>query len=146
MDKNMSQLKDKMTMDSTHLTEEISTSSANIARLSGEMTALSVRVIEHQGHLENLLGLEEARQAQMDDHWREMTKLKTLINKVKSTTATQTQRLTAQLDGLCFNNKIVHSTARNDITDLHCCIIPSLCDTSTAIALELNYSTTISMP
>ncbi len=108
MDENMSQLKDKMTMDSTHLTEAISTLSANIACLSGETTALSVCVTKHQGHLENLLGFKVACQAQMDDHWHKMTKLKTLVNKVKSTTATQTQCSTAQLDGLHSNSKIAH--------------------------------------
>ncbi len=84
-----------MAQDNKILTEAITTLSTNTARLSGETTALSVRVIQHQGHLENLLRFEETRQTQMDDHWREMTNLKSLVADITSMTTTQTQRISA---------------------------------------------------
>ena len=50
----------------------IETLSANTEKLAQETTALSVRMVEHQSHLENLLGFEEARRQQMDDHVKQV--------------------------------------------------------------------------
>ena len=76
MNSNMKAFRNRVDTDHRSVTAAITTLSGNTARLSEETTALSVRVVEHQGHLENLLGFEEARQAQMDDHWQPIVALK----------------------------------------------------------------------
>ena len=70
MNTNMKMFKDRVDNDHISVTAALTTLSNNTARLLEETSALSVCVVEHQGHLENLLGFEEARQAQMDHHWK----------------------------------------------------------------------------
>ena len=59
------------------------------------------------------------------------------MEEATKTTATQTQRLAAQLDGLRSNNKTSTTAMKNDITDLRGRIIPSLRDDLSAIALSV---------
>ena len=137
MHDNMKIFRDRIDTDQRSVTAAITKLSANTTRLSEETTALSTRVIEHQGHLENLLGFEEARQNQMDDHWKSIVDLKLELEEATKASATQQQRLTAQLDGLRSNTETTTSTMKNDITDLRGRIIPSLRDDSSAIALSV---------
>ena len=154
MNTNMRLFRDRVDTDHRSVTEAITKLSGNTARLSEETTALSVRVVEHQGHLENLLGFEEARQAQMDDHWKSIVALTSQVDEIKNTTTTQTQRIAAQLDGLRSNCDTTTSAMKNDITDLRGRIIPGLRDDSSALALSVKrleerleaYSTTPATP
>jgi hypothetical protein len=91
--------------DNVSVTAAITTLSGNTTRLSEETLALSARVIEHQDHLDNLLGFEEARRVQMDDHWRSIVKIKATVEEVKTAATTQHARFTAQLDGLRANTE-----------------------------------------
>ena len=100
--------------------------SANTNELARETTALSVRMVEHQSHLENLLGFEEARRQQMDDHVKQMLELAALIAEVKSDSTTQTQRVSAQLDGLRAKVESHNNTTKTDIVDLRGRIVPEL--------------------
>jgi hypothetical protein len=50
---NMKLLKERVDTDHVSVTAAIATLSSNTARLSEEMSALSVRVVEHQDHLKN---------------------------------------------------------------------------------------------
>ncbi len=108
------------------MTAAITTLSGNTTRLSEETTALSNRVIKHQDHLENLLGFEEARRAQMDDHWRSIVEIKTDAAEVKAAATTQADRFTAQLNGIRANTDMTTTVLRTDINDLRGRIIPSL--------------------
>ena len=126
MNSNMKIFRDRVDTDLRSVT-------GNNTRLLEETTALSIRVVEHQGHLENLLGFEEARQAQMDDHWQSIVALE----KASKATDTQQQRLAAQIDGLRSNNETTMSTMKNDITDLCGRIIPGLRDDSSTLALSV---------
>jgi hypothetical protein len=138
MNNNMRLFWDRVDTDHRSVvTEAITTFSGNTARLSEETSALSVRVIEHQGHLENLLGFEEARQAQMDGHWKSIVALTSQVGEVKTTTATQTQRIAAQLDGLRSNYDTTTIAMKNAITDLRGRIIPGLRDHSSTIVLSV---------
>ena len=137
MNSNMKAFHNRVDTDHRSVTAAITTLSGNPAQLSEETTALSVRVVKHQGHLKNLLGFEEARQAQMDDHWQSIVALKQQVEEATKTTATQTQRLVAQLDGLRSNNETSTTAMKNDITDLCGRIIPGLRDDSSAIALSI---------
>ena len=116
------------------MTAAITTLSGNTARLSEETTALLARVIEHQDHLENLLGLEEARRAQMDDHWRSIIDIKAAVEEVKTAAITQTDRFTAQLNGIRANTDTTTTALRTDVNNLRGRIIPSIREQSTAIA------------
>ena len=137
MNTNMKLFKDRVDNDHISVTAALATLSSNTARLSEETSALSVRVVEHQGHLENLLGFEEARQAQMDDHWKSISALTSQVEEVSATAATQTQRLVAQLDGIRSNNETATTALKNDMTDLRGRIIPSLREQSSGIALSV---------
>ena len=106
----------------------IETISANTDKLAQETTALSVRMVEHQSHLENLLGFEEARRQQMDDHVKQMIELAALIAEVKSNATMQTQRVSAQLDGLRATVDASNSSTKKDIVDLRGRIVPELRD------------------
>jgi hypothetical protein len=116
------------------VTAAITTLSGNTARLSEETMVLSARVIEHQDHLENLLGFEEAQRAQMDDHWRSIVEIKSAVEEVKTAVTTQTDRFTAQLDGLCANTDTATTALWTDVNDLRGRIIPTLQEQSTGIA------------
>ena len=105
INENMRIFKDRVDSDHVSITSTIATLSRNTARLSEETSALSVHVVEHQDHLENLLGFEEARRTQMDDHWKSIAALTSRVEEVSHTTATQHQRIAAQLDGLRSNTE-----------------------------------------
>ena len=131
---NMTLFKERVERDHQSVTAAITTLSGNTARLSEETTALSVRVIEHQDHLENLLGFEEARRAQMDDHWRSIVDITAAVDEVKTTATTQTDRITAQLNGIRANTESTTTALRNDVNDLRGRIIPSIRDQANALA------------
>ena len=111
--------------------------SANTNKLAQETTALSDRMVEHQSHLDNLLGFEEARRQQMDDHVKQMLELAALIAEVKSNATTQTQRVSAQLDGLRAKVESNNATTKTDIVDLRGRIVPELRDQHNAIAASV---------
>ncbi len=131
---NMTLFKERVERDHQSVTAAITTLSSNTARLSEETTALSVRVVEHQDHLENLLGFEEARRTQMDDHWRSIVDINAAINEVKTNATTQTDRFTAQLNGIRANTDTTTAALRTDVNDLRGRIIPSIREQSTALA------------
>jgi hypothetical protein len=134
MNSNMKLFKERVEHDHISVTAAITTLSGNTARLSEETTALSARVIEHQDHLDNLLGFEEARRAQMDDHWCSIVEIKATVGVVKMTATTQTDRFTAQLDALRANTDTVTIALRTDVNDLRGRIILNLRVQSTGIA------------
>ena len=84
MDDRLAQMLGSLQQHNLSFTAAIKTISTNTAKLAQETSALSVRVVEHQSHLEHLLGFEEARRQQMEDHVKQMGKLTTLITEVKS--------------------------------------------------------------
>jgi hypothetical protein len=92
---NMKLFNERVENDNVSVTAAITTLSGNTARLSEETSALSARVIEHQDHLDNLLGFEAARRAQMDDHWRSIVEIKATVEEVKTAATTQHARFTA---------------------------------------------------
>ncbi len=125
---NMILCKERVERDHVSVTKAITTLSSNTARLSEETTALSVRVVERQDHLENLLGFEEARRAQMDDHWRSIVEIKSAVEEAQSAATKQADRftVTAQLDGLRATTDQTTNTLRVDLNDLRGRIIPLL--------------------
>ena len=84
MDDRLVQLQGSLEHHNSSFSTAIETISTNTCRLAGETSALSVRVVEHQSHLEHLLSFEEARRQQMDDHVKQMGELTALISEVKS--------------------------------------------------------------
>jgi hypothetical protein len=86
------------------------TTTGILETLKGVMEAtatLTNRIEDHQSWLSNLMSFEEQRQAQIDNHWRQMTDLKETINGMqrmiaddRAASLIRSQRLTAQLDGL----------------------------------------------
>jgi hypothetical protein len=83
-------------------------------------------VVEHQSHLEHLLSFEEARRQQTDDHVKQMGELTALISEVKSQSITHTQRVSAQLDGLCSTMEAHTTTTKADLVDIRGRIVPNL--------------------
>ena len=69
----------------------------------------------------------------MDDHWRSIAEIKTDIAEVKATATTQTDRFTAQLNGLRATTDMTTTALRTDINDLRGRIIPSLREQATSI-------------
>ena len=138
---NMTLFKARVERDHASVTAAITTLSGNTARLSEETTALSVRVVEHQDHLENLLGFEEARRHQMDDHWRSIEEIKSAVEDAKTAATTQSNRLTAQLDGLRATTEQATTALRTDVNDLRGRVIPSLREQSTATAASIQHLT-----
>jgi hypothetical protein len=104
------------------ITTAIESISSNTAKLAQETSSLSVQVVEHQAHLDNLLGFEETRRQQMDDHVKHMGDLTALIAEVKSQANIQTQHVLAQLDGLRTKVDAHISTTKSDIVDIRGCI------------------------
>ena len=96
-------------------------------------------MVDHQSHLENLLGfeVEEARRQQMDNHVKQMGDLAALIAEVKANATVQTERVSAQLDGLWATAESQNNTTTSNITDLHGRIVPDLRAQSTAIATDV---------
>jgi hypothetical protein len=60
MDYLITQMSDHIQKDISSFTSAIATISSNTTKLAQETSTLSVRVVEHQHHLDNLLGFEEA--------------------------------------------------------------------------------------
>jgi chromosome segregation ATPase len=100
MDERIVTMSEHLQHNNSSITAAIENIASNTAKLAQETSSLSVRVVEHQLHLENLLGFEEAWRQQMDDHVKQMGELTALIAEVKSHATIQTQRVSAQLDGL----------------------------------------------
>jgi hypothetical protein len=100
-----------------------------------EATAtLTNRIKDHQSWLSNLMSFEEQQQAQMDNHWRQMTDLKETIDGMQTRIADdraasliRSQCLTAQLDGLRSTLDQATTTDRSDIVDIRARLIPGLC-------------------
>jgi hypothetical protein len=76
----------------TALSTLLRTVNENNARLSAEASNLSSRILQHQVHLDNLMKFEEARRAQMDNHWRAM---ETLTSSVETAWADSTSAMMA---------------------------------------------------
>ena len=137
MDERITRMADHLQLDNSSFTAAITTISTNTAKLAQETSALSVRVVDHQTHLENLLGFEEARRQQMDDHVTRMGELAALIADVGSQTTVQTQRVSAQLDGLRTTMDAQLATTKTDLIDLRGRIVPDLREQSNAIAADV---------
>ncbi len=137
MDKRITRMADHLQLDNSCFTAAITAISTNTAKLAHETSALSVRVVDHQTHLENLLGFEEAWRQQMDEHVTRMGELAALIMEVGSQATVQTQHVSAQLDGLRTTMDANHATTKTDIIDLRGRIVPDLHDQSNAIAADV---------
>ncbi len=125
---------ESISANTNKLAQETTALSERTNILAQETTALSVRMVDHQSHLENLLGFEEARRQQMDDHVKQMVDLAALIAEVKSNATVQTQRVSAQLDGLRTKVDTHNNSTKTDIVDLRGRIVPELRDQHNAIA------------
>ena len=68
MDDRLAQLQGSLEHHNSSFSTAIKTISKNTCRVVEETSALSVRVVEHQSHLEHLFSFEEAWRHQMDDH------------------------------------------------------------------------------
>ena len=126
MDDCLTQLQGSLEHHNSSFSTAIKTISTNTCRLTEETSALSTRVVEHQSHLDHLLSFEEARRQQMDDHVKQMGELTALISEVKSQSATQTQRVSAQLDGLRSTMEAHTTTTNADLVDIRGRIVPNL--------------------
>ena len=109
----------------------------NADKLAHTTSALSARMVDQQSHLENLLGFEEARRKQMDDHVKQMMDLADIIAEVKSNNTVQTQRVAAQLDGLRTIVDSHQNTTKSDIIDLRGRIVPELREQHNAVSAEI---------
>ena len=73
----------------------------------------------------------------MDEHVKQMGELTALISEVKSQSTTETQRVSAQLDGLHSTMEAHTTTTKADLVDLRGRIVPSLRDKSDTIASDV---------
>ena len=137
MDDRLAQLQGSLQHHNSSFNTAIKTISTNTSRLVEETSALSVRVVEHQSHLEHLLSFEEARQQQMDNHVKQMGKLTALISEVKSQSTTHTQRVSAQLDGLRSTMEANTTTTKADLVDIRGRLIPNLHDKTNTLASDV---------
>ena len=137
MDERIASMDERITLANESTAKAIETISANTDKLAHTTSALSARMVEQQSHLENLLGFEEARRQQMDDHVKQMLDLADLIAEVKSNTSVQTQRVAAQLDGLRTIVDSHNTTTKSDIIDLRGRIVPELREQHNAISANV---------
>ena len=126
MDDQITQMSDRLQQNNSSFTVAIQTILMNTATLAQETSALSVQVVEHQSHLDNLLGFEEAWRQQMDDHVKPTSNLTVLITEVRSNTTIQTQHILAQLDGLQSTMDSHNTTTKADLVDICGRIVPDL--------------------
>lgn len=138
MDDQITQMSDCLQQNNSSFTVAIQTILMNTATLAQETSALSVQVVEHQSHLDNLLGFEEAWRQQMDDHVKQRSDLSALITEVRSNTTIQTQSILAQLDGLRSTMDSHNTTTKADLIDIRGRIVPDLHEHATAIASNVN--------
>jgi hypothetical protein len=73
----------------------------------------------------------------MDDHVKQMSDLTALITEVRSQTTIQTQRLSAQLDGLRSTMDSNTNTTKADLVDIRGRIVPDLREHTTATASQV---------
>ena len=137
MDDRLAQLTGSLQHHNSSFSTAIKTISTNTSRLAEETSALSVRVVEHQSHLEHLLSFDEARRPQMDDHVKQMSKLTVLILEVKSQSHTHTQRVSAQLDGLRLTMEAHTTTTKADLVDIRGRIVPNLRDQANTLESDV---------
>jgi hypothetical protein len=110
----------------TAFNDLLHTVTANNAKLSKETQRLSSRILEHQTHLDHLMKFKETQCQQMDNHWRAMEDLKSVVEATTTDSKTQTLRLLAQLDGICATTDHAMTTARTDINNIRAHQIPDL--------------------
>jgi hypothetical protein len=142
MDDRLAQLTGTGSLQQHHnssFSTAIETISTNTSRLAEETSALSVRVVEHQSHLEHLLSFEEARRQQMDEHVKQMDKLTALISEVKSQSHTHTQRVSAQLDGLRPTMEAHTTITKADLVNIRGRIVPNLRDQANTLASDVQH-------
>ena len=137
MDERINQMSNHLRVETSSTMAAIETISTNNTKLAQETSNLSVRVVEHQSHLENLLGFEEARRQQMDDHVKQMGDLAALVADVKTNATVQTERVSAQLNGLRATVESQNTITTSNITDLRGRIMPDLREQSTTIAADV---------
>jgi hypothetical protein len=64
------------------------------------------------------MGFKEQCRAQMDTHWSALEDIMTIVSGVRADSMTQSQRFTAQLDGLRSATEQATTTACNNILDI----------------------------
>jgi hypothetical protein len=84
----------------TALSTSLCTVNENNARLSAEASYLSSRILQHQVHLGNLMKFEEARRAQMDNHWRAMETLTSSVEAARADSTSATTALASLIESL----------------------------------------------
>ena len=137
MDNRLAQLYGSLRQHNSSFTAAIETISTNMIKLAEETSALFVRVVEHQLHLEHLLGFEEAPRQKMDNLVKQMSKFTVLILEVKSHSTTHTQRVLAQLDGLRSTMEAHTTTTKADLVDICGLIIPNLHEQTNTLASDV---------
>jgi hypothetical protein len=76
----------------------------------------------------------------MDDHWKRMETLESIIKKTDDYITAMVQqnlRLTAQMTGLCSTTETAATSACNDINNLRAHLIPNLRDVSNLLLTEV---------
>ncbi len=125
-----------MDQKTTGILESLQQAADNTTCLLETSELFSSRMLQHQTHLEHLMGFKEQRRSQMDNHWCALEDLMTIVSEVIADSTTQSQRLMAQLDGLCSTTKQATTTACNNILDIRARMIPKLCTRTNALVLE----------
>jgi hypothetical protein len=122
------------TLDETHrnitrVLEEQNLRSIAMGRLATSNTTLYNQLLLTQQNLQELANNEDARHAQMADHWQCMDALDLIIQQVGNcitTTINQNLLLNAQMKGIRTMIETAAAAVCTDITDLRGRIIPDL--------------------
>ncbi len=128
----------------TETTRVIMTCLNDQEKVSSKLTSC---MEEHADQLSNLMELKKACHKQMDDHWKCLEDIQSVMkwtdeniattNEAIAATIHQNDRLTAQITGGCTNAETAANNARSDITDLRTCLLPDLHDASSTLFTEV---------
>ncbi len=117
----------------TETTQVITDQLVDQEKVSNRLTS---HMEKHAKQLSNLMEYEKARRQQMDDHWKRLKDIEsvlertdkniTTMNKAIAATVRQNDRLTAQITGIRANAESAAANAKTDITNLRVRLIPEL--------------------
>jgi hypothetical protein len=113
-------------------------------KVSGKLTS---HMKKHVDQLSNLMELEKACHKQMDNHWKRLEDIESLMKRTDKNIATtneaiaatihQNDRLTAQITGVCANAETAATNARSDITDLRARLLLDLRNALSTLFTEM---------
>ncbi len=102
----------------TALSTLLCTVNENNARLSAEASNLSSRILQHQVHLDKLMKFEEARRAQMDNHWRAMETLTSSVKTARADSTSATTALASLIESLTVTVEMTRTESTSTTTAL----------------------------